>query len=313
VNARARAPGKTILAGEHAVVYGYSALAMPVPEAGVEVEIDPSGRWLWEGANSEGPDDIDPGETLGDLVNILVDAMYEHGVDVSPPIGLRVRGGVRSGGLGTSAALCTALVRALLVQNEQELSPGVVALIANEGEELFHGTPSGLDAALTSFGRPILYRKGHEPTILSVQAPLHFVVAASVVRSSTKDVVAAVAKARQEDSTRVEALMASMGAAAEEAAQGFIRGDIDTIAASMQKARIALKSLDLEHPVTEAIRAAALQAGALEAKLTGAGRGGAVLALAPSSEARARIQSALNAHPDCSATFGLTLDPDQRP
>jgi mevalonate kinase len=306
---RFAAPGKAILVGEHAVVHGRTAIGVPVPAVRVLVEVDPGGRWLWLPSPGHDPPATDPGEVLGDLVLALSDALEAEGIDAIPPVGLVVRGGVTTGGLGTSAALCVALSRAMIDGAQAQVSDEVLARVANTGEALFHGNPSGLDAAVAAYGRPVVYRRGDMPRPVELGGPVHLVVAASQARSSTRRAVRDVADLLAREPASANALLDRI----EEATQGALRalasGEQAPLAASMDLAQEALTSLHLDHPATDALRALAMERGALSAKITGAGQGGSILALAPSEAAAQALAAVLSAQPECMGAWTSSLLP----
>tara|TARA_B100001094_G_C18109655_1_gene760406 strand:+ start:396 stop:1385 length:990 start_codon:yes stop_codon:yes gene_type:complete len=179
----ASACGKAILIGEHAVLYGAKAIAMPLPELRMKMSIVPdlqsSGGISLKLAGNEVDSQIKA--VVGDalkLLNIVTDRVSIEGAS-SLPIGA---------GLGSSATLCIAILRLLNNSWGIGATPNELAIMANELEKRFHGNPSGLDASVVAFEKFISFRKGE--TIKPLQSlnesdSWHFAIVDSGLRAST--------------------------------------------------------------------------------------------------------------------------------
>jgi mevalonate kinase len=195
-------------------------------------------------------------------------------------------------GLGSSAALAVALVRALAASCGRVLDDTTVEAIADRAERCFHGNPSGIDVAIAARGGMGLYRRGHGLSPIAA-APIPLVIGLSGQPRSTADMVARVAAARAARPAEVDADLAALGAHAERAAAlltltGSIAGGptpgLVELGAIFCDAHQRLAGLGVSTDLLDAMVSAAIQAGALGAKLTGGGGGGAVIALAPGRE-----------------------------
>ncbi|MCB1569016.1 MAG: hydroxymethylglutaryl-CoA reductase, degradative, partial [Xanthomonadales bacterium] len=154
--------GKVILLGEHAVVYGSHAIAAPVPLAvrasvqdtqagGVDMLIP---RWGVKCRLNRDPAHRDSFQrSLGLVFDRL--GLIEHSmrIDVVPSV-------PRAMGLGGSAALAVAVIRAIDQHFRLGLSEAEVNALAYACEEVAHGSPSGIDNTVATYGKPILYRRG---------------------------------------------------------------------------------------------------------------------------------------------------------
>ncbi len=305
---RASAPAKAILLGEHAVVHGVPAIAVPIPERRTEVDLvetDASREIAIEDARA-----VDPA-LAAEMVRLALDSAP------TPARGARVR--IAStipvgSGLGSSAALAVALVRACR-GGGAGLEPAEAARRANELEKLAHGTPSGIDAAAIAYERPILFRRGAPPEPLRLAAPLRLAVAVLPRTGTTASLVASVRRLRDEKPAVFEQALAAIRAAVEAAIRATtpavaalenaaknspvsptsLPNATQTIATAISQNREALKTLGVSTPATEAACDAALAAGALAAKLSGAGGGGAILALLGPRTDPDRVLAALRA------------------
>lgn len=266
------APGKIILLGEHAVVFGHPALAAALPQ-GVRVELDAAQSFEISGVGV--PVD-DP--------RVLV-AAREIGAAFGIT-GARVR--VTSelptgGGLGSSAAFAVALARGVAALAGRVGCEPEIEEAAFIAERLFHGRPSGVDHTTCARGGVVLFRKGPPTRVeqVSVARSLPLVVASTGKARSTATKVAGLARLVEEAPARWEPLVARLGALAEAGAKDVERGAIAALGAKFDEAHALLSECGVSCPELDAIVDVARKAGALGAKLTGAGGGGAAIALAP--------------------------------
>jgi mevalonate kinase len=302
VIARGRGLGKVILFGEHAVVYGHPALAGAI-DRGVTITGQP-GRLALEvpawSLSVEADADADAHahpvaralRAIGDAVAGLAaprravtadDALALDGFLDRLPIALHGDATVPAGvGLGSSAALAVAITRALAAASDVTLTPDEVVDIANAAEGVFHQRPSGVDVALAAHGGVGLFERGVGLRRVATP-PLRLVIGLSGEPRRTRDMVARVATATGErpDDPRLMAL----GALASAGAHALTRGDLSALGAMMDDAHARLAELGVSTAALDQLATLARSAGALGAKLTGAGGGGAVIALAPGRQA----------------------------
>ncbi len=195
-------------------------------------------------------------------------------------------------GLGSSAALSVAVVRALADALGYPLANADVAAVANSAERCFHTNPSGVDVALAASGGMGIFRR--DTGLRRIDAlPVPLAVGLAPGTRKTGELVARVAAARDRDRTRVDAVLAKMGQSAQigaatlEADKNGVHDadDVDDVlGALMTDAHRLLAELGVSSPMLNRLVEIALAAGASGAKLTGAGGAGAVLALARGRE-----------------------------
>jgi mevalonate kinase len=270
--------GKIILLGEHAVVYGYPALAAaldrgvtmaPVPTpAGGSLRLDIRAWNLSVVAHDDHPaarslaaiaDALDAGRPP---VSLVGDAQIPHGA-----------------GLGSSAALAVAVARALLTYRKQPLDAATLTHAAGASEALVHGTPSGVDVALAIAGGTGVFRRATGLVRLKNVPALRVLVGASGSPRSTAAMVERVATATQ--SRGDDARLHELGALTDTGTAALLAGDVVGLGAAMNRAHDLLAELGVATPQLDALCSAARAAGALGAKLTGAGGGGAIIAISP--------------------------------
>ncbi len=278
------APGKVILLGEHAVVYGHPALAGALSQRiFVEVAADAAGPCVYLTSGESAP---------AELVSAFGAMAAELG------LGASLRATVRTelplgGGLGSSAALGVALARALCEAAGQPCPPGRAAYLALHLERVFHGAPSGVDPAVCALGGLILFTRaqGSAPEAVVTLAPgrpLHVLVALTGIARGTRRTVLPLAARREERPALYDPLLSALGELARGGADALVRGDLADLGVRFDAAHGILAALGVSCTELDELCAALRRDGALGAKLTGAGGGGAALALAQDA-AQARV------------------------
>lgn len=268
---------KTILLGEHAVVHGGPALAAAL-DLGVRARAvaapEPRLRvpaWDVEAAPGGGGD-------LARVFAVLLDAARPEArrveVAIEPEVPSRA-------GLGSSAALAVAVIRALAELSGEPLSEDEIEARAGRAEAIFHGKASGIDAAVACRGGLLRFVRGEPPVRVEGCPPLPAVVAQVEPRAPTSEMVARVARVYEAEPRRVGAIFAEIAALVEAAEGRVADGDLAELGRLMDRNHRLLSELDLSTPALERACRAARAVGAAGAKLTGAGGGGCMIALCP--------------------------------
>ncbi len=276
------AAGKVILLGEHAVVYGRRALALPIERA-VEVSLEETPAPVLPEFADSGAEPAAASPVPGHLRELLEFIQERLGVG-ERHFALRVRSRIPPAmGLGSSAAVAVAIVRAFDRVLGLELGDAAVNELAFECEKLAHGSPSGIDNTLATYGRPILFRKDAPgpPQTVELAGPVPLVVAASGTRGITREQVAGVAVRFERMRNRYNAIFDEMDAISSSGAQALAAGDYAALGALMNICHGLLNALEVSTPELERMVHVARSAGAAGAKLTGAGGGGSIVALCP--------------------------------
>ncbi|RMH45356.1 MAG: mevalonate kinase [Deltaproteobacteria bacterium] len=274
--------GKVILLGEHAVVYGHPAVAgalgFGVVATARRTGAGPSRLSVpaWDAAATAG-DGTAVGAALAAIVGAVTGAPSDAAFAVDARADLPP-----AAGLGSSAALAVATTRAVAAAAGVSLAAGDVDRIANLAERAFHANPSGVDVALAARGGLGVFRRGAGFAPLAAP-PLRAAVGLSGQPRSTGAMVERVAAARAADPAQA-ARVDRLGALAAAGATALAAGDLAQVGALMDEAHALLAALGVSTPALDRLVAIARDAGAAGAKLTGAGGGGAVVALAPGRE-----------------------------
>lgn len=295
-----RAPGKAILLGEHAVVYGYPAIAVPVTEvqARAEVEAAAPGQGTTIVAGDLGREFRPAAVAEGDrealaLAHTIRNTLERLGQPGELDLRITISSTVPMGrGLGSGAAVATALVRALVAHLGGYLTARDVSDLVYQTEVLHHGTPSGIDNTVIAFGKPIYFVRGQRDEVFWPARPFWLVIGDTGVASSTREVVGDVRQRWEADRGAYEVRFHAIGALVDQARAAIREGDLPRLGQLMSANQAELEAIGTSSPELESLIGAAIAAGALGAKLSGSGRGGNMIALAP-AERRSAIEAAL--------------------
>lgn len=293
--ASASAPGKVILLGEHAVVYGRPAIAVPVwqvtARAAVLAGEAGSGCVIWAR-------DVDLRIALRDadgeepLALVTRLALERLGITAEPDWRIELQSSIPiASGLGSGAALSTALVRALFAQAGHIADPATISSLVYESERLYHGTPSGIDNTVIAYGVPIWFVRGQPPAPFAPSNAFTLVIADSGIRSPTKETVGDVRRGWQADPAHFEALFDAIADLVTQARPAIEGGDFVRLGELMNADQALLEQLGVSSPPLEQMIAAARRAGAWGAKLSGGGRGGNIIAVVDPAQAEAVAQA----------------------
>jgi len=284
------APGKVILFGEHAVVFGQTAIASTI-DRGIRVAVThragatdgpvlKSMNAMLPGRSRPDPDGEGP-ERLREALALLRSLCGDRVRSLS----FSVDGAIPAGaGLGSSAALAVALVRGVHEFFDEHIDDAALIERAFAVERVFHGNPSGVDHTTIVSGGVIAYRRDlgsgaatATPVRLARRVPL--VVGVAGPHAGTKNAVTALRDRARRHQAHYDHLYAGIGALADAAKGHLERGELAAVGELMDLNQGYLNALGVSTPAIEVLCATARERGALGAKLSGAGGGGAVIAL----------------------------------
>jgi len=280
---------KVILFGEHAVVYGQPALAAALSKGARVHVVDDAAALTVEIPEWDVTARPDDGTRLGEALAAMAAVLEERAGE--PPGGsLCVEFDVPVGaGLGSSAAMAVALARAM----QPEADDALVLDVAAASERIFHGNPSGVDHTTSTLGGILRFRRGDEPPCVPLVgvAPIRLIIAQMEPGADTGEMVSGVREWLDREPEIVTQLLEWMGALTGQAEQALRQGDTPRLGRLMNLAHGALVSLGVSTPMLDRGCHAARRAGAWGAKLTGAGGGGCLIALASEASQRAVVEA----------------------
>ena len=296
MNGIVSAPGKAILLGEHAVVYGKPAIAIPLPQLRAVADFHHTDEpltihaadlqrppWRWDDSAT---DSCDP------LAYMTALTLQQLGI-CAPKGEITIRSAIAiASGLGSGAAVSAALGRAIAGLCRATISNEELNALVYEVEKLHHGSPSGIDNTTVVFEQPVYFQHGQPINTVKARHRLDFLLADSGVPALTHESVAAVRRLLRAKPDRTKSLLMQIAAAVVEARACLESGDRLRMGELMTANHGFLRELGVSSPQLDKLTAAAVAAGALGAKLSGGGRGGHIIALVEPATAMA-VQKAL--------------------
>jgi len=276
------ASGKIILCGEHSVVYGRPAIAVPVSTMRAYARIDPARKGsglqihaldLQQKFALKDAGDDDP-LALGTRL------VLEHLNAPEPDAILTLKSDLPiAAGLGSGASVAAAAARALGAALGTELSPEIISEVTYEVEKIHHGNPSGIDNTVIAWEKPVYFVRGTAPEILSIHTPFRLLIAYSGIASSTRAAVAEVRRRWEMTPGYYDVVFDCIGAISKAARAALQQGTIRTLGALLNENHELLMKIGVSLPRMDNLIQAARGAGALGAKMTGSGHGGNIIAL----------------------------------
>jgi mevalonate kinase len=288
----AYAPGKVILFGEHAVVYGHPAIAVPVTEVQAQACVEPG--LVGKGTVVNAPDlgrsvvlhDAADDDPLAHIVRLALEAI---GGEQDPDLIITVTSTIPvARGMGSGAAVSTAIVRALFQHYHYWLPSRGISDLVYQTEVLYHGRPSGIDNTVIAFEKPIYFVKDEGWEVFWVGVPFLLAIADTGIESSTREVVGDLRRRYQADTERYDPLFDQIGEIAVAARSAIEQEQCERLGHLMDQNHSLLQQLGVSCPELDRLVMAAREGGALGAKLSGAGWGGNMIALI-TEETRERI------------------------
>ena len=281
----ASAPGKVILCGEHAVVFGQPALALPVHQVQAkatvtEIRDEKRGRILIHAPDIQFTRWMHEIETDNPLLRVVQLTLEKMDLHDQHALKIEIQSSIPiASGMGSSAAISIAIIRALSQHLGSLLPPEQQSQIAFEVEIIHHGTPSGIDNTVVAFEKPIYFVREEEPIPFEIGASFYLVIADSGIASPTSEAVAKVRERWSKEKAYYEALFDQIGFISHSALRAIKAGQIHVLGSLLNHNQLLLDTLGVNSPELERLIQVALKSGALGAKLSGAGLGGNMIAL----------------------------------
>jgi mevalonate kinase len=284
------APGKVILLGEHAVVYGQPAIAVPLKKVKAKAIVGarPDKPTGWVGLQA--PDiglettlmDLPAKDPLAYAIKLVFD---ELGISRPPAMYVRITSTIPvAAGLGSGAAVTVAIIRALSKFLGKPIPDERVSALTYKVEKLHHGTPSGIDNTVITYSRPIFFEgpskgDGNQIETLKVAIPFTIVIGDTGIPSPTSIAVGVVRRAWQEEPHRFDDIFERVGGIVKSARRAIEQGEIESLGLLMNQNQELLDEIGVSSEELDRLLQVARVTGAQGAKLSGGGRGGNMIAL----------------------------------
>ncbi|MBZ2104742.1 MULTISPECIES: mevalonate kinase [Bacteria] len=258
-----QAHSKIILIGEHAVVYGYPAISLPLLEVEVTCKVVPA----------ESPWRLYEEDTLSMAVYAsleyldITEACIRCEIDSAIP---------EKRGMGSSAAISIAAIRAVFDYYEAELPHDILEILVNRAEMIAHMNPSGLDAKTCLSDQPIRFIKNVGFTELEMDLSAYLVIADTGVYGHTREAIQVV----QNKGKDALPFLHALGELTQQAEEAISQKDAEELGQILSQAHLHLKEIGVSSPESDHLVETALSHGALGAKMSGGGLGGCIIALA---------------------------------
>ncbi|GCC10420.1 mevalonate kinase [archaeon] len=277
-------PGKVILFGEHAVVYGFPALASAIDRR-IYVKAEKNSLEKIVIA-SKGKKTSFSFKSLkrrrGEfryILRALKIAFDTLGMDfgISIEIDSKIP---RASGLGSSAAISVAVLKAAYYIAGEDIKNGKLAVLGHRVELEVQGSASPTDTATSALGGVLFIHPGKAIEKVEIRQDVSLIVGCTGMKRSTKELVAKVKTFKETYPNIAEPIIASIGEITIEARTALGNGDYQKLGKLMLVNNALLDALGVGNMALSRRVYSAIKAGAAGAKLTGAGGGGCMIALA---------------------------------
>lgn len=271
-----KAHSKIIWMGEHSVVYGYPAIAIPLQGIEVECRIYPADERIY----------FDYYDTLSTAVYAALEYLNHTDVAVSYDIRSEIP---QKRGMGSSAAISIAAIRAVFDYFEQSIDMETLEILVNKAEIIAHSNPSGLDAKTCLSDKAITFIRNIGFSTLNLDLDAYLVIADTGIYGNTREAVEKVAQAEEANLPH----LAALGDLTEMVQKAIQAKTISEIGPLMTKAHSHLQAIGVSIDKADQLVQISLENGALGAKMSGGGLGGCIIALAQTKAQAEKISKAL--------------------
>ncbi len=271
-----KAHSKIILMGEHSVVYGYPAIAIPLKQIKTICKITKSNKKL----------EFNYNDTLSMAVYYALkyikirNAYIKYEVDSEIP---------SRRGMGSSAAVSIAAIRSVFDYYNQKLTYKILTYLVNKAEKVAHGNPSGLDAKTCMSNKAIKFIKNKGLSMIDLDLNAHLLIADTGIYGQTKEAVEKV----KELGEKAIPILGNIGLFTNEVEKNIREKKLKLIGENMTNAHKELKKLGVSCKKSDNFVEKAIENGALGAKMSGGGLGGCVIVLIENEEKVKKIEEKL--------------------
>ena len=273
---------KIILIGEHSVVYGYPAIAIPLKKIGIECIVE------------EAKSSYFPNKT--DTISVALFTALKYLKKENAKIKYKVTSQIPpKRGMGSSAAVSIATIRAVFDYFGEYLEDTLLEKLVHTAEIVAHSTPSGLDAKTCLSNKAIKFIKNKGFSYIDLNLDAYLVIADTGIYGNTGEAIQKVKNL----GSNADSSLNKLGELTDEMAK-ILTGNIqskeekvDKIGKIMTKANTELGTLNITIEKTDLFVKIAIENGASGAKISGGGLGGCVIALAKNLDIVEKIKNGL--------------------
>lgn len=285
---------KIILMGEHSVVYGQLAIALPLPSVQLSVTLSSrqDNQRIIKSRYYHGSLENLPSSMIG--IKKLIDTLSARFNDQETGWDLKIESQLPAErGMGSSAASAIAIIRAFFDYYDEPLDRTLLLQLADVEEQITHRSPSGLDAATVSSDKPLFYVKGRIGVPIEMNLDASLVIADTGKKGATKEAILAVKDELKNNNEKAEEHIKHLGELVNQTKDYLAQNDIVKLGDALNFAQTDLAALNVSDPSLDHLIHVARDNGALGAKLTGGGRGGCMIALMQTAMGARRLASIL--------------------
>lgn len=274
--------GKIILIGEHSVVYGYPAIAIPLQKIEIECIVEEAkSSFFYNNTN-----------TLSVAIFTALKYLKKENAKIKYKITSQIP---QKRGMGSSAAVSIAAIRAVFDYFGKNLESELLEKLVHTAEIVAHNTPSGLDAKTCLSDKAIKFIKNKGFSYIDLNLDAYLVIADTGIYGNTGDAVQNVKNL----GSKADIPLKKLGELTDEMTKILTENNeskkekLDNIGKIMTKANTELEKLNITIEKTELFVKTAIENGANGAKISGGGLGGCVIALAENLEIAEKIKNSL--------------------
>ncbi len=276
---------KIILIGEHSVVYGYPAIAIPLKKIEIECAIEEAKSNFF----------YDETDTLSVAIFTALKYLKKENVKIKYKITSQIP---QKRGMGSSAAVSIAAIRAIFNYFGENLEDELLEKLVNTAEIVAHKTPSGLDAKTCLSDKAIRFVKNKGFSYIDLNLDAYLVIADTGIYGNTGEAIQNVKNLGD----KAELSLKKLGRLTDEMTR-ILTGNIENkeekirrekiskIGEIMTAANTELGKLNITIEKTELFVKTAIENGAAGAKISGGGLGGCVIALAENLEIMEKVKN----------------------
>lgn len=258
---------KIILMGEHSVVYGYPAIAIPLKNIQIECIVE----------RSRVPFFHNEKDTLSTAVHTALKYLSKKNENIKYKV---ISDIPPKRGMGSSAAVSIAAIRGVLDYFNTEVDNLTLEKLVNEAEIIAHNTPSGLDAKTCLSDSAIKFIKNKGFKNIDMNLGAYLLIADTGIHGHTRDAIMNI----KNMGNKALPMLKKLGKLTEETEKFIEKKDIVNIGKNMIFAHEELKKLEVSIEKSDILVKTAIDEGAYGAKMSGGGLGGCIIALMESRE-----------------------------